>query len=52
MSLVSGTGDLDKQVDGIHENLLLLKIREANFIKLADSLDWFTFYDSVGMPFY
>ena len=48
MSLVGGTGELDKQVDGIHENLLLLKIREANFNKLTDCLDWFTFYDSVG----
>ncbi|KAL5256484.1 hypothetical protein ACHWQZ_G011654 [Mnemiopsis leidyi] len=47
MSLVGGTGELDKQVDGIHENLLLLKIREANFNKLTESLDWFTFYDSV-----
>ena len=49
MSLVGGTGDIDKQVDGIHENLLMLKIREANFTKLADSLEWFTFYDTVGM---
>ena len=48
MSLVGGTGELDKQVDGIHENLLLLKIREANFNKLTESLDWFTFYDNVG----
>ena len=51
MSLVGGTGDIDKQIDGIHENLLMLKIREANFTKLADSLEWFTFYDIVGMPF-
>ena len=48
LSLIRGTGELDKQVEGIHENLLLLKIREASFPKLVDSLDWFIFYDSIG----
>eukprot|EP00116_Pleurobrachia_bachei_P000811 sb/3461073/ len=47
ISLVMGTGEYERQVDGIHENLLNLKIRDAKFSDLAESLDWFLFYDTL-----
>lgn len=48
LKLVYSTGDYDKQMEGIYENFLTLKIKEANFSKVADCQDWLIFYDTLG----
>ena len=46
--LISAAGEFEKQIEGIHENLLLLKLREIKFPALVESLDWFLFSDIIG----